>query len=1081
MSNNVVSQQFQLYEPQMVQMEHVVGMSNSSTVGTSLQFSGHGSHNPVSSVSNENIGPVEHVSNRHGFQSLVVPINQMRPIELKTGSEGFREAGMKTMGISSQSSSVPAKRKAEMEPNANLSRRVAPTGTSPRLPSSQQPSAFNRKPLQMHSKVTSPSPQNFSASNRKLARNDSSSGKSGSHQVQTPKGRTVQMESSKGHTESNDAVRSKMRDNLVAALSLVCQNGGGTANGGPNCVEQASDQQISAAAQDASSDLSGGSAEEKKATGFDNLQMQEAFPEGHSVTNKNLFGEPSTTESTGTPNQSSKELRCSIFPEVDASFGDSFYVKDDLLQGNGLSWAMDLDIGSSEFMGVHDTDKSELVEEGSGVVTVDKKRASPEELASEIEAELFKLFGGVNKKYKEKGRSLLFNLKDRSNPELRERVMSGEIPPDRLCSMTAEELASKELSEWRMAKAEELAQMVVLPDTDFSRRRLVKKTHKGEYQVDFEDDTNVTTDAPARSSVLSQSEPETKDTAVDASPSSKVDNTIGKDTLVRETNKSEKKELSGSLVIPNDGTDLMQGMMVDELKDAEFLPPIISLDEFMDSLDSEPPFEDLQVDPSQSTQEAKENSEAVRKSSPMSDSVAAKKNSPVSDSVEDALASKPNEMVVKHTEDVAPKPSEIPVAQKNPPLEATSPRIEHIWAGTLQLSISSSVTTFGVFKSGEKNSTTEWASSLEIKGRVRLDAFEKFFKELPMSRTRAVMILHLVLKDRSSENERANLAEAVESYISDERLGFAEPASGVELYVCPPHEKMLDLLGNYVAEHRTEFLNSSENGLIGVVVWRKAPISSITSPNSSSHHKHSSKRQHVMSGRSQEKDANVNVKLTPNASAIHNHQPAARILPPPPPPQDDDDSDIPPGFGPSSPREDDDLPEFNFSGNTKPTIGRAFPQTHTGLSAPSRPVDQIRQLIHKYGQNDPNASPNASNNRSVLDNQRSNIGLAMEPWNDDDDDDMPEWQPNMPIPAQPPPHGLVRPLRPVYGSQRFVQTGMQQRMDPRAVLPRSAPAWQHGPGRGQAPGNQMAGVGLASRMTMLQDSQRRDGSISRGF
>lgn len=42
--------------------------------------------------------------------------------------------------------------------------------------------------------------------------------------------------------------------------------------------------------------------------------------------------------------------------------------------------------------------------------------------------------------------------------------------------------------------------------------------------------------------------------------------------------------------------------------------------------------------------------------------------------------------------------------------------------------------------SGEKTPTNEWPSSLEIKGRVRLDAFEKFLQELPMSRSRAVMV-----------------------------------------------------------------------------------------------------------------------------------------------------------------------------------------------------------------------------------------------------------------------------------------------------------------------------------------------------
>ncbi|CAN8255002.1 unnamed protein product [Cochlearia groenlandica] len=50
---------------------------------------------------------------------------------------------------------------------------------------------------------------------------------------------------------------------------------------------------------------------------------------------------------------------------------------------------------------------------------------------------------GVNKKYKEKGRSLLFNLKEKNNPKLRESVMPGNISPERLCSTTVEELASK--------------------------------------------------------------------------------------------------------------------------------------------------------------------------------------------------------------------------------------------------------------------------------------------------------------------------------------------------------------------------------------------------------------------------------------------------------------------------------------------------------------------------------------------------------------------------------------------------------------------------------------------------------------
>jgi hypothetical protein len=70
-----------------------------------------------------------------------------------------------------------------------------------------------------------------------------------------------------------------------------------------------------------------------------------------------------------------------------------------------------------------------------------------------VEAELFRIYGSVNKKYKEKARSLLFNLKDRNNPELWARVVSGEITPERLCCMTAEQLASKELSQWKLDRS----------------------------------------------------------------------------------------------------------------------------------------------------------------------------------------------------------------------------------------------------------------------------------------------------------------------------------------------------------------------------------------------------------------------------------------------------------------------------------------------------------------------------------------------------------------------------------------------------------------------------------------------------
>lgn len=52
--------------------------------------------------------------------------------------------------------------------------------------------------------------------------------------------------------------------------------------------------------------------------------------------------------------------------------------------------------------------------------------------------------GDASQAYKEKIRSLFQNLKNKSNPQLRTRVIAGEITPDRFVQMTSEELKSPE-------------------------------------------------------------------------------------------------------------------------------------------------------------------------------------------------------------------------------------------------------------------------------------------------------------------------------------------------------------------------------------------------------------------------------------------------------------------------------------------------------------------------------------------------------------------------------------------------------------------------------------------------------------
>ncbi|KAI9485568.1 MAG: transcription elongation factor S-II [Benjaminiella poitrasii] len=64
--------------------------------------------------------------------------------------------------------------------------------------------------------------------------------------------------------------------------------------------------------------------------------------------------------------------------------------------------------------------------------------------ATAIEKSLYLEYNDVNQDYKNKVRSLALNLKNKSNPGLRESVVSGELAVTKLCKMSVEEMASEE-------------------------------------------------------------------------------------------------------------------------------------------------------------------------------------------------------------------------------------------------------------------------------------------------------------------------------------------------------------------------------------------------------------------------------------------------------------------------------------------------------------------------------------------------------------------------------------------------------------------------------------------------------------
>ncbi|KAG2656927.1 hypothetical protein PVAP13_1KG121800 [Panicum virgatum] len=428
-------------------------------------------------------------------------------------------------------------------------------------------------------------------------------------------------------------------------------------------------------------------------------------------------------------------------------------VADELLQGHGLSWVSDLDAGISEPIAESNLKRprtsddpgatESLVESESkrikseNELAIDKERLNQkaEGLVFRIEEELFKLFGGVNKKYKEKGRSLLFNLKDKSNPELRERVLSGDIAPERLCSMTAEELASKELSEWRLAKAEELAQMVVLPNTEVDPRRLVRKTHKGEFQVEVEEPDGISVEVELGSNLTNIPSKAVED-QTKSNEKASMDGKEGVQEKDKASDSSSQDEdggtgnndMSGDLeYIDNEKTDLMQELILDDMKDTENLPPIPSLDEFMQGLDSEPPFVDLSVGTPQedgndseepdTTLEPEELPETEDKASASEKSASESDKPSAQDNSEPKLES-PGHAVVPNSDLTEPRDGELSrsspgkdeatkkasdsVSNPDSVLNTKATNIpmirESIWEGAIQLTVSSLSNVVAIFK-----------------------------------------------------------------------------------------------------------------------------------------------------------------------------------------------------------------------------------------------------------------------------------------------------------------------------------------------------------------------------------------------
>ncbi|XP_045778192.1 uncharacterized protein LOC123876092 isoform X2 [Maniola jurtina] len=111
------------------------------------------------------------------------------------------------------------------------------------------------------------------------------------------------------------------------------------------------------------------------------------------------------------------------------------------------------------------------------------KEEEIQRFANETELELHELFNrDVGMKYKAKYRSLMFNIKDRKNLSLWEKIRKRVITPKQLVRLSPEELASQELAEWRDQQEKHQLELIKKSEIDLlaASKTYVLKTHKGE-------------------------------------------------------------------------------------------------------------------------------------------------------------------------------------------------------------------------------------------------------------------------------------------------------------------------------------------------------------------------------------------------------------------------------------------------------------------------------------------------------------------------------------------------------------------------------------------------------------------------
>lgn len=354
-------------------------------------------------------------------------------------------------------------------------------------------------------------------------------------------------------------------------------------------------------------------------------------------------------------------------------------------------------------------------------------------------------------------RTLLFNLKDAHNTDLRAHVLRGDITPDAFVRMTATELASKELADYRKKKEEEALKMAVLDAeaaAKFSTAAALDARDKlalppavvtGKLLAAKEDDLTIKDDDDDRQ------EPEMPVAGTPTAGKWSQEGSAGSPrSAPRSTQTQPKKEEE-----PESGKAASTAAAAVPIDWASIKAAAVHATSLSQEI---PDIEGGMLRVPEGEDDDK--GEGVRERESASPPPARSEASP---SVDEAL---------RKVFLPCPDPTAISTAVWESEIVVPGVGTYHLTADAL-MGCGDLATLMG-------------NNPLQVRGRLALGKLDAFLSELHMSKHRTATLGLLRVAPGASEEEKTALGSLVEQYCSRDRTGVAESSPGIEVYLVPP-------------------------------------------------------------------------------------------------------------------------------------------------------------------------------------------------------------------------------------------------------------------------------------------------------